>query len=231
MVDDEVCARLAALVVGLVTSVSVAAPPGVTPPSRVVPPAAGLFPKASAQPPRPTIWFEPSGARRVRLATRVPHETAASSVLVCQSEVVRLGRFIAERSEPVAPELGGGEVRRFEYEAPCEAPSLLLSAPEVHPGRFLPVKASTSRGRVTPSTDQSSQNDVACTLTRRGVTQTVAGLWGKCRVAMAGDVNGDGVPDFVIEHMIEDPCLSRTLMLSSDGGWVPFASGTSFCPD
>ncbi len=205
-------------------------PPEGGPPRRVVPPVAGLFPKTAAEPTKPTLWFEPSGARRVVLATRLSDQTATSSFLICQSEVVRIGRFIAARSEPVAPELGGGEVRRFEYEAPCDAPSLLLASPEVRPGRFLPVKSSTSSGSVTPSTDHSSQSDVACTLTRRGVKQTVAGLWGHCSVPTAGDLNGDGVPDFVIEHMVQDPCLSRTLMLSSDAGWVAFASGMS-CPD
>lgn len=68
-------------------------------------------------------------------------------------------------------------------------------------------------------------------LTRGAHRQELPGNFGRCEVQFAGDLNDDGVTDFLVHHMPNDPCITATLLLSAGAGWVTFAEGLSFCPD
>lgn len=66
---------------------------------------------------------------------------------------------------------------------------------------------------------------------RGAFEQELPGFFGHCIVKLTGDLNDDGVSDFLVHREIEDPCVTATLLLSSGRGWNVFAHDLHFCPD
>lgn len=201
-----------------------------TPPS---PAPIAPFPRDPPAVPPTVIPFIQETAGTLLLSEPLSEEARANTFVICAAQVIHLGRRLATTHVPIDRELGGGVAARFQYEAPCVEPSLVLTTTEVRAAEFLPLRVSDALGDVTiaPTKDGAAASSAACTLTRAGASLHLTGHFGHCTVKTAGDLDGDGVVDFVVEHMVDDPCLARTVLLSTASGWRVFASGVVWCPD
>lgn len=87
----------------------------------------------------------------------------------------------------------------------------------------LSVGALTLRGEIATELARTLRS---CTVELEGVPE---GHYTSCHVGYAGDLNGDGKEDFVIDLRGEAGCGGATLFLSSPTGWKYVAGNTDYC--
>lgn len=157
------------------------------------------------------------------LEERLSEAVRQHTFVVCRDVVVPLGAFVREETRRIGNEvIGTRDATFFAYAAPCGEASFVITADDVREGQFRPLRMSDGI---------SADKNAGCVLRRGGRTQKLAGLFGRCDVKFAGDLNDDGVSDFLVHREIEDPCVTATLLLSTGEGWSVFADDLHFCPD
>jgi hypothetical protein len=136
------------------------------------------------------------------------------------------------------PDLAIGDVKLVDFASPCANVLFVVASHEVAAGVASPVKGKPVTGGLQfgdvvfrPSPYGGAVNQIACRITHAAKVHEVPGYLGHCQLLMAADLNHDGTVDFVVEHMVSDPCTDTTVLLSAGTQWDTFASGTTFCPD
>ena len=177
---------------------------------RAVPPP---FPRVVTTAKRELVRFVPT-KKGIALRTKATAQTFA----VCSGVIAPFEKFLGEVTMTSGDKETGGPwtEQLHEYEAPCRDVAFVIDAPDVSAGKF----RRSNEGRI-----------AGCVLSRGKYRQELHGLFGKCDVKLAGDLNDDGVSDFLVHREIEDPCVTATLLLSSGEGWSVFADDVHFCPD
>ena len=153
---------------------------------------------------------------RVVLAARLSDDELAHTFVGCNAGVQPLGAYVATSTEPGE----WGPATRHSYATPCQEVVFVITAPDVRAGPIRELGRGPRFGEATFKACRASSGDRVV---------EVPGSPSSCQVRLAGDLNDDGVADFLVET--RDVCTAGVLLLSAGDTWLVAARDDLWCPD